>query len=86
MFDELSALCRAHGIAQELHWAVPLRGRALVELGDIERGLEELESSLEAHLNTRSTLLRPYYFVLYAGALLRARRVRPRAAGARRSP
>ena len=74
MFDELSALCLAHGIAQELLWAVPLRGRALVELGDIARGLEELEGGLEAHLITRSTLLRPYYFVLYAGALLRARR------------
>jgi tetratricopeptide (TPR) repeat protein len=74
VFDDLSALCLAHGIAQEQLWAVPLRGRARVELGDIARGLEELESSLEAHLSTRSTLLRPYYFVLYAGALLRARR------------
>jgi predicted ATPase len=73
VFDELSALCLAHGIAQELLWALPLRGRALVELGDIPRGLDELESSLEAHLSSRSTLLRPYYFVLYAGALLRAR-------------
>ncbi len=54
-------------------WAVPLRGRALVELGDTQRGLDELASGLEAHLSTRSTLLRPYYFVLYAGALLRAR-------------
>jgi predicted ATPase len=73
VFDELSALCVAHGIAQELLWAVPLRGRALVELGEIERGLEELGGGIEAHLSTRSTLLRPYYFVLYAGALLRAR-------------
>jgi predicted ATPase len=73
VFDELSALCVAHGIAQELLWAVPLRGRALVELGEIERGLDELGGGIEAHLSTRSTLLRPYYFVLYAGALLRAR-------------
>jgi predicted ATPase len=73
VFDELSALCLTHGIAQERLWAVPLRGRALVELGDVRRGLDELASGLEAHLNTRSTLLRPYYFVLHAGALLRAR-------------
>jgi predicted ATPase len=72
VFDELSALCLAHGIAQELLWAVPIRGRALVELGEISRGLAELASGLEAHLSTRSTLLRPYYFVLHAGALLRA--------------
>jgi serine/threonine protein kinase/predicted ATPase len=74
VFDELSALCRAHRIAQELQWALPLRGRALVELGETERGLDELERGLEAHVITRSALLRPYYFVLYAGALLRARR------------
>jgi predicted ATPase len=74
VFDELSALCRAHGIAQELQWALPLRGRALVELGETERGLDELERGLEAHVITRSALLRPYYFVLHAGALLRAGR------------
>jgi tetratricopeptide (TPR) repeat protein len=73
VFDELSALCLAHGIAQELLWAVPLRGRALVELGEVARGLDELATGLAAHLDTRSTLLRPYYFVLHAGALLRVR-------------
>ena len=72
VFDELSAVCRAHEIAQELQWATPLRGRALVELGDVARGLDALSRGLEAHLSTRSTLLRPYYFILYAGALLRA--------------
>jgi predicted ATPase len=71
-FDELLAVCRAHGIAQELQWGVPLRGRALVELGEIERGLPEIEQGLEAFAFTRSTLMRPYYFTLYAGALLRA--------------
>ena len=74
VFDELSEVCRSHGIAQELQWALPIRGRALVELGETSRGLDELERGLEAHLITRSTLLRPYYFVLHAGALLRARR------------
>lgn len=74
VYDELSRLCRAHGIAQELQWATPLRGRALVELGDIGRGLKELGDGLEAHTITRSALLRPYYFTLYAGALLRGER------------
>ena len=75
VYDELSRLCRSHGIAQELQWATPLRGRALVELGDIDRGLKELGEGLEAHTITRSALLRPYYFTLYAGALLRGERL-----------
>jgi predicted ATPase len=75
VYDELAALCRAHGIAQELQWGAPLRGRALVELGQIEQGMEELKAGLAAHTITRSALLRPYYLVLYAGGLFRARRL-----------
>ncbi len=75
-YDELADVCRAHGIAQELQWGAPFRGRALVELGQIDRGLEELKDGLAAHTLTRSALMRPYYLVLYAGALLRARRFR----------
>ena len=75
VYEELSALCRRHGIAQELQWATPLVGRALVETGEVERGLAIHADGLEAHLATRSTLMRPYYFNLYAGALLRAGRV-----------
>jgi predicted ATPase len=74
-FDELEEVCRTHGIAQELQWAGPLRGRALVELGDVDRGLREMEETLAGHTLTRSALLRPYYFVLYAGALIRGKRL-----------
>jgi len=42
--------------------------------GQIDQGLDELEAGLAAHTLTRSALLRPYYLVLYAGGLLRARR------------
>jgi predicted ATPase len=73
-FDELSTVCTAHGIAQELQWAVPLRARARIELGDSARGIQEIAEGLAAHALTNSTLLRPYYLVLYAGALLRAQR------------
>jgi serine/threonine protein kinase/predicted ATPase/GTPase SAR1 family protein len=71
-YDQLAVVCQAHGIAQELHWAAPLVGRAFIELGDVNRGLRVLQENLAAHMLTRSTLLRPYYFVLLAGALLRA--------------
>jgi predicted ATPase len=75
VFDELAALCRAHGIAQELQWGAPLRGRALIELGQIDQGMEELKAGLAAHTITRSALLRPYYLVLLAGGLLRSRQL-----------
>jgi tetratricopeptide (TPR) repeat protein len=71
-YDELSVICEAHGIAQELQWAAPLCGRAYIETGDSKRGLRVLEEGVAAHTLTRSALLRPYYFVLFAGALLRS--------------
>ena len=74
VYEELAVLCRAHGIAQELQWGAPLRGRALIELGQVEQGLEELAAGLEAQTLTRSALMRPQYLVLYAGGLLRAGR------------
>ncbi len=73
-YDELAVLCRRYGIAQELQWAAPLRGRAMVELGETEDGVREMEQGLAAHTITRSALLRPYYLVLYAGALVRVGR------------
>ena len=73
-YDQLADCCRQHGIAQELQWAGPLRGRARVEMGEVDEGLREMDESLAQHTITRSALLRPYYFVLYAGALLRAHR------------
>ena len=72
-YDQLAVVCHAHGIAQEVHWAAPLCGRALLDLGDTRRGLRVLEEGLAAHTITRSALLRPYYFLLLAGGLLRVR-------------
>ena len=71
-YDQLAIVCQAHGIAQEMHLAAPLVGRALIELGDVRRGLRVLEEGLAAHHVTRSALIRPYYLVLLSGALLRA--------------
>jgi predicted ATPase len=75
VYAELSAHCRRHGIAQEMLWATPLCGRALVEIGDVTQGLEMMARGLDAHIATRSMLLRPFFFVLHAGALLRAGRL-----------
>jgi predicted ATPase len=72
-YEQLAVVCHAHGIAQEIQWAAPLCGRAMLELGDVKRGLRVLEEGLAAHTITRSALLRPYYFVLLAGALLRVK-------------
>jgi predicted ATPase len=73
VYDELAVVCQSHGIAQEIQWAAPLCGRAMLELGHTQRGLRVLEEGLAAHTITRSALLRPYYFVLLAGALLRVK-------------
>jgi tetratricopeptide (TPR) repeat protein len=73
-YDELASICIPRGIAQELQWAAPLRDRALIDIGEVDRGLDQMADSLKAHTITRSTLLRPYYLTLYAGGLLRARR------------
>jgi predicted ATPase len=72
-YEQLAVVCHGHGIAQEIQWAAPICGRALIDLGDTKRGLRVLEEGLAAHTITRSALLRPYYFVLLAGALLRVR-------------
>jgi adenylate cyclase len=71
LYEELAVVCHAHGIAQEVQWAAPLTGRAMIELGDVRRGLRVLEEGLAAHGITRSALLRPYYLLLLAGALIR---------------
>jgi serine/threonine protein kinase len=71
VYDQLAVVCHAHGIAQEVQWAAPLAGRAMIELGDAKRGLRVLEEGLATHAVTRSALLRPYYFVLLAGGLIR---------------
>ncbi len=72
--EQLAVLCRRYGIAQELQWSAPLRGRAMVELGETEVGVREMEEGLATHTITRSALLRPYYLTLYAGALIRVGR------------
>ena len=71
VYEQLAVVCHAHGIAQEVQWAAPLAGRAMIELGDLRRGLRVLEEGLAAHSLTRSALLRPYYLVLLAGGLIR---------------
>ena len=74
-YEQLAVVCHAHGIAQEMYWAAPLVGRAIIEMGDLNRGLRVLEEGLAAHTLTRSALIRPYYLVLLAGAQLRAGRL-----------
>ena len=74
-YEELAEICVPRGIAQELQWGAPFRDRALVEMGHVEQGLAQMVESLNAQTITRSALLRPYYLVLYAGSLLRAKRL-----------
>jgi predicted ATPase len=72
-YDQLAVVCHAHGIAQEMQWAAPLCGRAYIDLGDTQRGLRVIHEGLAMHTVSRSALLRPYYLVMYSGALLLSR-------------
>jgi predicted ATPase len=74
-YERLDSICRPHGLAQEALWGGPLRGRALVEMGHVDEGLRVMAETLSDEAFTRAALLRPYYLVVYAGALLRARRL-----------
>ena len=75
-YEELAALCRAHGIAQELQWAAPLRGRALVELGEIDAGLAGARGAASRRIRSRGRrCCGRTTSCLYAGALLRARQL-----------
>ena len=53
-YEQLAVVCHAHGIAQEMHWAAPIVGRALIEIGDLNRGLRVLEEGVAAHTKSRS--------------------------------
>jgi class 3 adenylate cyclase/predicted ATPase len=63
-----------HGFAHWQHQAMILRGWALMELGEVDTGLEQIQSGLEAYEATESRLASPWFRSLLAIAYARAKR------------
>ena len=60
------ALCDEHGMAQERAWMAPMHGWAVAELGDPERGLREMEHTVQALRAMRAELSVPYFLAVLA--------------------
>ena len=75
LHEELTALCGAKSIAQEMLWARPVWGWALFETGERERGLAEVTAGLAEQATSHNALLRPYYLQMHADLLLQLNRV-----------
>jgi len=65
------ALCREHNFALWLGGARVQRGWALVELGHIEEGANEIRRGLDAWQVTGTQVAKPYFLALLADAELR---------------
>ncbi len=69
--EEAVALCREHNFAWWLGGARVQRGWALVELGRIEEGANEIRRGLNAWQATGAEVAKPYFLALLADAELR---------------
>ena len=72
--EEGVALCREQNFALWLGGATAQRGWALVELGHIEEGANEIRQGMEAWLATGAEVARPYFLALLADAERRQKR------------
>jgi predicted ATPase len=69
--EEAVALCREHNFALWLGGASVQRGWALVELGHVEEGANEIRRGLSAWQATGAAVAKPYFLALLAEAELR---------------
>jgi predicted ATPase len=69
-------LCKAHDVPQWLAWAGVTRGWALARLGEMEKGLGELQRGIAAWQANRGQLALPYFLTLLAETLGAAGRPR----------
>jgi DNA-binding winged helix-turn-helix (wHTH) protein/predicted ATPase len=73
--DTVVALAEEYGLAVWIGLGKMIRGWALVELGAVTDGVEELRSGLSAYEATGARLWRPYFLGLLAQALAKADRL-----------
>lgn len=61
-------LCTEHGFAYYLAWATIIQGWGLMEQGQRQEGIAQMQQGLTALQDTGGKLRRPYYFALLAEA------------------
>jgi predicted ATPase len=72
--DEMIAVCREYGLAQEVEWGRSFQGLALADLGRAEEGVAQLKDSLALQERISAGLLKPTFLAHLAEALLKASR------------
>ncbi|HEX2453690.1 MAG TPA: protein kinase [Vicinamibacterales bacterium] len=72
--NEMIAVCREYGLAQEVEWGRSFQGLALADLGRAEEGVKQLKDSLAVQERISAGLLKPTFLAHLAEALLKAGR------------
>jgi hypothetical protein len=72
--DEMIAICREFGLAQEVEWGRCFQGLAFADLGRTEEAVEQLRDSLAVQERMYAGLLRPTFLAHLAEALWKANR------------
>ena len=67
--DEVIAVCREYGLAQELEWGRCYRGSGLVAMGEVDAGVAQMRDSLAGLERISSGLLRPMFMQMLANGL-----------------
>jgi adenylate cyclase len=70
--DEMIAVCREYGLAQEVEWGRCFQALAFADLGRIDEGVAQLRDSLAVQERMYAGLLRPTFLAHLAEALLAA--------------
>jgi len=73
--DEVIALAREYGLAQEKEWGRAFQGSAFARLGRLDEGIAQLKDSLDVQQAIGSGLVRTAFLALLADPLRRAGRI-----------
>ncbi len=73
--DEVVALAREYGLAQEKEWGRAFQGSAFTQLGRLDEGIDQLKDSLVVQQAIGSGLVRTAFLALLADPLCRAGRL-----------
>jgi serine/threonine protein kinase/tetratricopeptide (TPR) repeat protein len=73
--DEVEAMALEYEFAQELQWGRAFQGAAYSLVGEVDRGVEQLQASIDGQSALRSRLVRSMWLSLLAEAMWRVGRI-----------